>query len=322
MKRIVMALVLLMAPAAAAACGGGNTAGSSSSGSTAACPAPSGSNGNGAHVSIGSKLDVPEDQLVAAMTKVELEKHGFTVDDTFKATDKSIGTALQNGTIDMLWQYTGTELGLYLGLTSFPKDLHQAFLFVQQKDAPRGLCWTSETPLDDTNGLAIKRSDTGIYGTTLSDLGNYLQAHPQTKVCVLSAFLTRPDGVPGLVTTYNASYSASNVAYLTSAKTAESSIANGSCPIGEVFTTDSAIGANNLVTLQDDKKFFPPDNLGLVIRESVLQQHPAIAAIMAPIAAKLTTDTMITLNGMIDAAGDSPQAIQSTAATWLTQNGF
>jgi osmoprotectant transport system substrate-binding protein len=104
--------------------------------------------------------------------------------------------------------------------------------------------------------------------------------------------------------------------------TAEKSIASGDCPIGEVFTTDSAIGTNNEVSLKDDKNLFPPDNLGLMIRQSVAQQHPEIAAIMTPIATKLTTDTMITLNGMIDSAGDSPQAIQSTAKAWLMQNGF
>jgi osmoprotectant transport system substrate-binding protein len=305
MKRIVMALVLLAVPALAAACGGSNTGG-----------------GGSVHVSIGSKSDVPEDQLVAEMTKLVLEQHGFSVDATFMATDKNVGTALQNGTIDMLWQYTGTELGLYLGLTGFPTDLHQAFLFVQQKDAARGLSWTAETPLNDTNGLAIKQSDVAKYGSTLTALGTYLQSNPNTKICVLSAFLTRPDGVPGLVATYNASFGASNVNYVTSMGTAEKSIASGDCPIGEVFTTDSAIGTNNEMAFKDDKSLFPPDNLGLMVRQSVLQQHPEIAAIMAPVATKLTTDTMITLNGMIDNAGDSPQAIQSTAKTWLMQNGF
>lgn len=323
MKRIVMALLLISAPALVAACGGGNTGtGGSPGGATAGCPAPSGSAGNGAHVSIGSKSDTPEDQLVAEMTKLVLEKHGFTVDNTFKATDKSVGNALRNGNIDMLWQYTGTELGLYLGLTGFPTDLHQAFLTAQQKDLPLGLCWTSEAPLNDTNGLAVKQSDVGTYGDSLTALGTYLQAHPQTTICVLSAFLTRPDGVPGLVTKYNQSFAASNVNYKASSSTAESSIASGQCPIGEVFTTDSAIGGNNLVALKDDKTLFPPDNLGLVVRQTVLQQHPEIAALMAPVAAKLTTSTMVTLNGMIDTAGDSPQAIQSTASTWLTQNGF
>ena len=323
MKRILLALMLLIAPASVAACGGGNTGtGGSSSGTTTGCPAPSGSSGNGAHVSIGSKSDVPEDQLVAEITKLVLEKHSFTVDNTFKATDKSVGNALRSGTIDMLWQYTGTELGLYLGLTGFPTDLHQAFLTAQQKDQPRGLCWTSETPLNDTNGLAVKQSDVATYGGTLSALGTYLQAHPQTTVCVLSAFLTRPDGVPGLVSKYGQGFAASNVNYKTSAATAEKSIASGNCPIGEVFTTDSAIGSNNLIALKDDKQLFPPDNLGLMVRQSVLQQHPEIAALMAPIAAKLTTSTMVTLNGMIDSAGDSPQAIQTTASTWLAQNGF
>src|SRR5207245_11043031 len=106
MKRIVMALVLLAVPALAAACGGGNTGGGGGTGTSSGCPAPSGTNGSGT-VKIGSKSDVPEDQLVAEMTKLVLEQHGFTVDNTFMATDKNVGTALQNGTVDLLWQYTG-----------------------------------------------------------------------------------------------------------------------------------------------------------------------------------------------------------------------
>ena len=322
MKRIVMALVLLIAPAVLAACGGGNTGGGgTSNGPSAGCPSPSGSSGSG-HLSIGSKSDVPEDQLVAEMTKLVLEKHGFTVDNTFMATDKNVGNALTGGTIDMLWQYTGTELGLYLSLTGFPTDLHQAFEFVKQKDEARSLCWVDETTLNDTNGLAIKQTDTGTYGTTLSALGTYLQAHPGTTICVLSAFLTRPDGVPGLVNTYGQSFAASNVNYITSMGTAEKSIANGQCPIGEVFTTDSAIATNNLVSFMDDKKLFPPDNLGLMVRQSVLQAHPEIAALMQPVASLLTTSTMLTLNAQIDSAGDSPQAIQTAAMNFLQQNGL
>src|SRR5438132_1267008 len=106
MRRIILALTLLIVPAVAAACGGGNTGTSNSAtpgGSASACPAGSGSNGNGAHVSIGSKA-FAEEQLLAEMTKLVLEKHGFTVDYTFMAKDKAIGDAVTSGTIDMLWQ--------------------------------------------------------------------------------------------------------------------------------------------------------------------------------------------------------------------------
>ena len=76
---------------------------------------------------------------MAQMTKDVLEAHGFTVNYTFQAADKAIGTALVNGTIDMYWQYTGTELTDYLGLQtgSFPTALAAAFTFVQKADEPQ-----------------------------------------------------------------------------------------------------------------------------------------------------------------------------------------
>jgi len=318
MKRIVLALMLLVFPALAAACGGGNTATSNSPASTSGCPAGSGRNGNGAHVSIGSKA-FAEEQLLAEMTKLVLEKHGFTVDYSFMAKDKAIGQAVQSGTIDMLWQYTGTELTDYLSLATggFPTDLHQAFNFVKAKDAANGLCWTAEAPFDDTNGLAIKASDQATYGSTLSDFGNYLQAHPGLSICILSEFRTRPDGLPGLKSTYSSAYGNAN--YTDIESTAEKNIASGQCAAGEVFTTDSAIQANNLYVLQDDKKLFPPDNVGLIVRQSVLKQHPAIAALMAPVAAKLSTSTMVGLNAMVEVQG---LKVEDVARTWLTQNGF
>lgn len=300
-----------------AACGGGNNGSNSSPGSSSGCPSASGSSGGGATVSIGSKA-FAEEELLASMTQQVLQAHGFTVNYSFMAADKAIGTALQNGTIDMYWQYTGTELTDYLGLTtgSFPTALQQAFNFVQQKDAPRGLCWYADTPFDDTNGIAIKASDAATLGSTLSAFGQYLTAHPSTNVCILSEFRTRPDGLPGLESKYGWPASAT---FTDIANTAEKAIASGQCAAGEVFTTDSAIQANNLVVLQDTQNLFPPDNAGLVIRQSVAQKYPAIAALMNPVAARLTTSTMVALNAMVEVQN---MKYQDVAHAWLVQNGF
>jgi osmoprotectant transport system substrate-binding protein len=320
MKRRVLAVLLLGLPAVLAACGGGNNGGNSSSASasTSACPSRTTSgSGNGATVSIGSKA-FAEEQLLATMTQQMLQAHGFTVTYTFQGPDKSIGQALDQGNIDMYWQYTGTELGTYLNLNAgqYPQDPNQAFDFVKQKDEARGLCWYANTPFDDTNGVAIKTSDSGTYGTTLGDFGKYLTSHPTTKVCILSEFRTRPDGLPGLEDTYGWPAGAN---YVDVATTAESSIAKGDCAAGEVFTTDSAIQANNLTVLKDDKKLFPPDNAGLVIRQSVAKKYPIIGGLMAPVAAKLTTSTMLSLNAMVEVQN---QKVSDVARTWLQQNGF
>ena len=321
MRRKFMAGIAVAITAVLAACGGGNSGGSSptASGTKSNCPAPSGSSGNGATVSIGSK-SFAEEQLLAQMTKDVLEAHGFTVTYTFQAADKAIGTALVNGTIDMYWQYTGTELGDYLGLQtgSYPTALDAAFTFVQKADEPHGLCWVAPTQFDDTNGIAIKQSNAGTFGSSLAAFGTYLTSHPSAKVCIQSEFLTRPDGLPGLVSTYGWP-AASAFHYQQIGTTAEKAIASGQCDAGEVYTTDSGIAANNEVTLTDDKNLFPPDNAGLIVKDTVLQQHPAIAALMIPVAAKLTTTVMLQLNAMVEIQN---MTVADVAHTWLVQNGF
>ena len=322
MKRRVLTILVLALPAALAACGGGNGGSSSSSststGSSSPCPASTTSgSGSGVTVSIGSKA-FAEEELLATITQQVLQAHGFTVNYTFMAADKAIGTALGSGTIDMYWQYTGTELTDYLGLTTgnFPTDLTQAFNFVQQKDAPRGFCWYADTPFDDTNGIAIQASQASTYGSSLAAFGQYLTAHPSTNVCIMSEFRTRPDGLPGLESTYGWPAGAN---YVDIQNTAEKAIASGQCAAGEVFTTDSAIKANNEMTLTDDKNLFPPDNAGLVIRQSVAQAHPLIAGLMEPVAQKLTTDVMLSLNAMVEVQN---MKVSDVAHAWLVQNGF
>lgn len=321
MTRRVLAFLVVALPAVLAACGGGNNGTSTTTtttGSSSACPSPKTSgNGNGASVKIGSKA-FAEEQLLASMTQQVLEAHGFTVDNSFSAADKAIGTALTSGSIDLYWQYTGTELTDYLNLQTgqFPTDLNQAFTFVQQKDEANGLCWYANTPFDDTNGVAIKSSDTGTYGTTLGDFGKYLTAHPSTPVCIMSEFRTRPDGLPGLESKYGWPAGAN---YIDIQNTAEKAIASGQCVAGEVFTTDSAIQANNLVALKDDKNLFPPDNAGLVIRQDIAKKYPLIPGLMNPVAEKLTTSTMVSLNAMVEVQN---QKVSDVAHTWLVQNGF
>ena len=55
------------------------------------------------------------------------------------------------------------------------------------------------------------------------------------------------------------------------------------------------------------------------MKASVLQQHPAIANLMAPVAAKLDIATMVSLNGMVEIQN---MKVADVAKAWLTQNGF
>ena len=326
MKRIHLAIMLTVWAVALAGCGSSSSSSSSSAasgsaaGGTANCPAAQGGAStsiSGASLKIGSK-SFAEEQIAAEIAKQALTKAGATVEYTTQEADTQIGTDLQGGKINLLWQYTGTELGTYLQQDTVPSDLHQAFMKAQQLDDAKSLCWVGETPMNDTNGIAIRQADASKYGSTLSDFTTYLSAHSDVKVCILSEFKSRPDGVPGLQAKYGSVWGSYN--YIeTGTKTAEPNLAKGDCDAGEVFTTDSGIAANNLVVLKDDKGLFPADNLGLIVRSDALKQYPQIATIIDPIAQKMTTDTFLSLNKMVEIDNKKPADV---AQAWLQQNGF
>jgi glycine betaine/choline ABC-type transport system substrate-binding protein len=143
----------------------------------ARCPTAGGApDGGGDHLRIGSK-PFAEEELLAAITRIVLDRHGYTVDDSVHAADPAIDRALRDGTVDMLWQYTGTELQEFLGVRRPPTSLDAAFALARQKDEANDLCWTAPAPMNDTNGLAIRAADRSRYGSTLSALGAYLAAH-------------------------------------------------------------------------------------------------------------------------------------------------
>jgi osmoprotectant transport system substrate-binding protein len=259
-----------------------------------------------------------EEQLLASMTKQLLEKRGYTVDASFTAKDPTLGQALESGQIDMYWQYTGTELQGPLGVDKPPTDLDAAFDQAKQKDEARGICWNAKGAFNDTNGLAIKAADKSKYGSSLTEFASYLRSNPNTVVCIQSEFRTRADGVPGLSATYGIDANLPGYKDI-GGNTAEKQIANGECAAGEVFTTDSPIAANNLYVLTDDKKLFPPDNVGLLLKSSVQKAHPEIGAIIAPVAQKLTTDVMTGLNKQVEIDG---KKVEDVAKQFLTDNGF
>ena len=322
-RRHVLAAFSVAAVAAVLpACGSSNNTTTSGGGGTASGPCAitntSSTDGGGASLKIGAK-SFTEEKLLAAITRIELGKHNFTIDDSTHAADPAIGQAIQTNQVQMLWQYTGTELGSqYLNVTPIPSDLDQAFTQAQQLDAAKNLCWTSETKFNDTNGIGIRTADTSKFGSSLTSFTAYLQQHTDVKICIASEFRTRSDGLPGLAGSYGSVWS--NYPGLTDVSSGgESVIASKQCDAAEVYTTDAAIQADNITALQDDKKLFPADNAGLMVRSDVLAAHPAIANIMGPVAAKLTTPVMVMLNSQVDVQG---QTIDAVATAWLSQNGF
>jgi len=127
-------------------------------------------------------------------------------------------------------------------------------------------------------------------------------------------FSVRPDGLPKLEEVYGFQFD--------EVKVMDLGVTYGALKEGQVaaamgFATDGRIGAFDLVNLEDDKKFFPVYNPAPVVRKEIIDEYPEIEDILAPIADKLDTDTMISLNGKVDVDGMAPK---EAAEAFLNDN--
>ena len=83
----------------------------------------------------------------------------------------------------------------------------------------------------------------------------------------------------------------------------------GECTFGSIFATDGRIKSLNLTVLEDPELFFPKYNLAPVVRTEVLEKHPEIKDLFAPLSELLTDEKMQELNARVDVDGEDYTAV-------------
>lgn len=270
----------------------------------------------GASLAVGSK-EFTESKVLAQITMLALENAGAEVEDkTGISGSATVREALEAGEVDAYWDYTGTGWVNILGntTTEVPDDLYAA---VKEADAKNGVAWLEPAPFEDTYRIAAKSSfveDSGL--TTMSDVASFIQENPdEGAICAASEFINRDDGLPGLQEAYGFEFSEVVELDLNLVYTQ----IGGDCPFGEVFSTDARIVSNDLTVIEDDKEFFVEYQGALTLRQETLDEHPAIADIMAPISAALTDDVITGLNAKVDVDGENEADV---AQEWLDEEGL
>jgi osmoprotectant transport system substrate-binding protein len=304
-------------------CGLG-TAGGYVPGGTLAGPLSGVGSLDGATVSIGSK-NFSENILLGKMALILLKADGATVVDlTNIPGSASARQAHLEGQIDAMWEYTGTGWITYLGHDKPIPDEQEQYEAVRDEDAAQNsLDWLAPAPMNNTYGFAMTEKSAKKYGITKLSEMKKVPVKERT-FCVESEFDNRPDGLSGMLKTYDVprgkpdGVPGDNIGlYQTGA--IYDATAKGNCTFGEVFTTDGRILSLNLTVLEDDRKYFPNYNVSLVVRHGVLEDHPEIQQLIEPVAEKLTNEVLLELNAELDVKGREPADV---AAEWLTDEGF
>lgn len=275
----------------------------------------------GAQLTVTSKEFTEQIILGKVMGLVFRAAGADVVDRT--AVQGSIGarSAVETGTADGMYEYTGTSWITYLGHTKPVPDPREQWEVVRKEDRAKGLTWLEPSTLDNTYALVINEKLQKKYGIkTLSDVAEFSREKPNlASVCVDNEFAARQDGLKGMAKKYGMRFPAGQTHKMAGGVVYTQTAKGKPCLFGEVASTDGRIPALKLKLLEDDKKFFPNYNVAPEINSRTMKKHPEIAKLLAPITKALNNKMAQKLNAKVDVDGQDPHDV---AKDWLVKEGF
>ncbi|HIY24537.1 MAG TPA: ABC transporter substrate-binding protein [Candidatus Brachybacterium merdigallinarum] len=284
-----------------------DTGGDGSGGSGAS---DDGSGGAGGAIAIGSQAYY-SNEIIAELFAQVLEAEGLTVDRQYQIGQREVYMPeLEGGALDVLPEYIGNLLQHYdpEAASATPEEIHTA-LGEALPDGLRLLPFAEATDQDSyttTSDFAAENSLTAI-----GDLAGI----EGLQIAANSEFEVRPYGPEGVKEVYDVDVSVVPVEDSGGPLTVQA-LTDGDVQLANIYTSDPAIAANDLVVLEDPEALILPQNVVPVVSENV--DETAEAAMTAVIEA-LTAEDLIELNRR---SVEDQASSADIAAQWLGEKGL
>jgi osmoprotectant transport system substrate-binding protein len=321
---LLLLALLIFSPGFAAGCGAGGAGSGEDEVKIAGDQFRLSGTQRDAQFAVGSE-DFTEQEVLGNIAIQVLEAADATViDRTGLGGNEAVRQALEEGEIDLYWEYTATGWLVHLSETSPLPDPQKQYEAVARKDLEEnGIRWLDPAPGNDTYAIAASEKTEQELGVeTVSDLKRLIEERPEEATLCLNNdddFRTRFDGLPGLERAYGFSFPEENLIEMSIDSVYDATDEAEVCNFGVVFTTSGFIRELDLRLLEDDENFFAVYNPSLTIRQNVFEQYPQLRKVFVPISQKLDTPTLRRLNYAVDVQNKAPEKV---ARTWLQQNGF
>lgn len=259
-----------------------------------------------------------EQQLVAEMTTQLLRANGYSVDKRPDLGSSILRSALENGQVDVYWEYTGTSLVLYNKVTD-TLDADETYKRVSTLDAQKGITWLTPSKANTTYALAMRNDAAQKHGiATLSDLAKHIGEGRTYQFASNAEFFSRSDGLRPLQDLYKFEFGRKNVIRMDGGLTYQA-LRDGQVDVALVMSTDGRIPAYDFVVLKDDKGFFPSYALTPVIRTAVFKQNARLGELLNALSATLNDETIAGLNARVDVGRES---IEGVSTAFLQQRNL
>lgn len=265
-------------------------------------------------VVVGSK-PFAESLILAEVFAQLLEARGIPVDRrTGLGSTEVVFQALLADEVDVYPEYTGTGLLVLLG-DSVGGAPERVFARLSRAFRDRwGLRWLPPLGFENSYAISLRPATADSLGIrTLSDLaarGGGLRAGLSPD------FIGREDGLPGLEAAYGLAF-ADVRPLLQSVK--YQALAEGAVDVIDAYTTDGALDRFGLLTLEDDRNFFPPYEAAPLVGARLARDRPEAIAALAELAGLISAARMRQANREAEVDG---RPVSAVAADLLAELGL
>lgn len=262
-----------------------------------------------------------ESYLLCEMFAQLLESRGLRVERKpgLGATEIAI-RALRIGAIDVYPEYTGTGLVAVLHDSlpdSVMADARAVFSHVAREfDTRYGLRWLPPLGFQNTYAIAVTRKTAARFHLrTLSDLA---RESPHLVAGFTADFIGRSDGLVGLSRVYG--IRPKEVRPLSPAIKYQA-LASGAVDVIDGYSTDGLLAKYDLVTLVDDRHFFPPYEAAALTNGAFARARPDAIATLMLLSGRLDEATMRQLNRRVEVDGEDVKVVAADALRALKLTG-
>jgi osmoprotectant transport system substrate-binding protein len=305
-KKLSILFITVLMMFSLAACGGSSTS------------TKEGDEGAKGKITVGGK-DFTEQQILAKITGIYLKENGFDVEEASNMGSTVVRSALENGQIDVYWEYTGTGLVVYQK-QEVETDPDKAYEKVKENDKENGIAWLNKANFNNTYAILMKKELADELGVkTISDLADLINKDADKyKFASNAEFYARDDGMKGLQKHYGFEFPTKNVVKMDSGLL-YNALKDGQVDVSVGFATDGRIRGFDLIALEDDQFFFPAYNGAPVVKQEVVDKYPEITDLLNELAGRLDTDTMMGLNYSVDV---EHKDVTEISRKWLEDQGL
>ena len=251
------------------------------------------------HLTVGAS-NFTEVYIVGNIYKELIEaKTDIQVDTTFGLASTSLEmTAMENGDIDMVVDYSGQ---VYLSVLGLPLNTNTDEVYEILSEKMRddyNISVSAPLGYNNTYAMSVRPEIAEQYQLeTLTDL---MAVAPELRLGCTADFTQREDALPRLESTFHTKFGEVNALDVAVRYTA---IDSGQVDVIDAFATDALLSKFDLVQLEDDASFFPPYYAVNFIRQECLDEYPELKEVLALLDGRISNEAMAAMNAEVDLEG-------------------